>query len=137
MAGEKSSVRQFLIKVDGIDGYWGTFEGGNIASSTTKTYDGGETTASIITSQAEVDDITVTRNYDRIRDKPYIDDLRKLVGAWTTTISVTPTDGNLAADGDPDVYPNVTLSGVQVPQPDAEGTDPAKWGLMFAVPGVA
>jgi hypothetical protein len=131
--GDKSSVRQFLVKLDGIDGYWSALEGGNISSESTKVYDGGEKVPDVITSEPEVEDITITRNFDRERDEDLMAELRQLVGSYSTTLSKTATDPNLVATGKPVVYPKARLKGFNEPTYDAAGTDPAQWGLVFAI----
>jgi len=130
------SVNQFLVTVEGIDGYFMTFEGGNITSQTNKMYDGGATIPSVVANRPLVDDVTVTRGYEPLRDEDIMTEMRQLVGVFTTTLSKTPTDRNLVVTGRPIVYPNALLSGFQEINADANGTDAGIWGLVFTVPSV-
>lgn len=129
----KSSQRQFLVKVAGIEGYFMTKSGGNISADTNKVYDGGSLDPEVISSPAEADDVTVSRGYDPYRDGPILSQLRKSVGRLRATVSVTPTDADLAAIGDPVVYSDALLTGVNEPEYDASSGDAATFELTFAV----
>ena len=131
--GAKSSQRQFLVKVSGIDGYFASKTGGNITAGTTKVFDGGSLTPDVLTGTPEVDDITVSRPYEYGRDHAVIKRLRNLVGSWTTTVSVTPTDRDLVALADPTVYSDALLVGLTDPDADAASADPATLELVFAI----
>lgn len=130
------AVNQFLVTVEGIDGYFMTLEGGNITSQSNKMYDGGATIPSVVTNRPLVDDITVTRGYEPLRDEDIMTELRQLVGVFTTTLSKAPTDRNLVVIGRPIVYPNAVLTGFNERNADANGTDASVWGLVFTVPSV-
>mgnify|MGYP000123693160 CR=1 FL=1 len=129
----KSAQRQFLIKVAGIDGYFATKSGGDISSDTNKVYDGGSDTPDVLAGPAEADNITVSRSFDLQRDAPVLARLRQLVGRWTTTVSVTPTDRDLIAVGAPQVYPDALLVGLTEPETDASSGDAAEFELEFAI----
>jgi hypothetical protein len=129
----KAAARQFLVKVQGIDGYFSRKTGGNISSSSTRVYDGGSTRADIMTGPAEAGDITVGRGWDPERDSDTIATLRQMVGTWTTTLSVTPTDRDLVVVGEPTVYPDAVLVGLNEPEHDAGSGDAAMMELVFAV----
>lgn len=129
----KAAQRQFLVKVDGIDGYWAQKSGGEITSDSTKVFDGGALRADVIASPPEVGDITVTRPYDPLRDQEVINQLKSRVGTWVTTISVTPTETDLrAARVRGDVYPQALLIGLRLPESDAGSGDAADYELTFA-----
>lgn len=130
----KASARQFLVKVDGVEGLWATKSGGNVAAENTKVYDGGSLKPDIITNPPTAEDVTVTRPYDPERDGPVLRQLLQLVGSWETTVSVTSTDANMVAVDQPRVYSNARLTGVQDPEVDAASGDAAVCGLTFAVP---
>jgi hypothetical protein len=132
--GTKASARQFLVKVDGVEGYWATKSGGNVTAESQKVYDGGSLKPDIITNPPTAEDVTVTRPYDTARDPDILTALLQLVGSWETTVSVTPTDANLVAVGSPRVYPGARLIGVQDPEVDASSGDPSVCGLVFAIP---
>lgn len=129
----KSSARQFLIKVEGVDGLWSTKSGGNVGSDNTKVYDGGSLKPDIITNPPTAEDVTVTRPYDPQRDDDMLRALLQLVGSWTTTVSVTPTNADLVAVAAPRVYSNAVLTGVQEPEVDSSSGDAAMIGLTFAI----
>lgn len=134
--GNKSAQRQFLVKVSNIDGYFMTKSGGNISADTTKVYDGGETRPDVLSSPADVENITVSRAYDHQRDSETLVQLRGKVGKLRTTVSVTPTDEDLVAIGSPVVYSDALLVGLTDVEVDASGGDAATFELEFAVSGV-
>lgn len=129
----KSSARQFLVKVDGIDGFWSTKSGGNVTADNTKVYDGGSLKPDIITNPPTAEDLSLTRPYDADRDDEVVRSLIQLVGSWDTTVSVTPTDADLVAIAPPRVYSNARLTGVTEPEVDSSSGDAAMIGLTFAV----
>jgi hypothetical protein len=129
----KSSARQFLVKVAGIDGYFMTKSGGSISADANKVYDGGSLVPDVLAGPAEADNVTVSRAYDPTRDATLLARLRRDVGRFTTTVSVTPTDRDLVAVGTPVVYSNALLVGVTEPDSDASSGDAATYELEFAV----
>lgn len=131
----KSSARQYLVKVAGIEGYFMTKSGGNISSDVSKVYDGGSLTPDLLTGPAEADNITVSRAYDPLRDAKLLAKLRKDVGRFTATVSVTPTDRNLAplSKVPATVYSKATLIGLTEPDMDASSGDASTYELEFAV----
>jgi hypothetical protein len=133
----KAANRQFLVKIDGIDGgwpYWATKSGGEVTADSSKVFDGGSLVPDVLASPAEVGDVTIARPYDPDRDQPIINNLKSQVGQWRTTISVTPTYGDLsAARVKPDVYSNALLTGMRLPEPDASSGDAADFELTFSV----
>lgn len=128
-----SSARQFLVKVEGVQGFFATKTGGNVAADSTKVYNGGSLKPAIISNPPEAEDVEVTRPYDPDRDDEDMRRLLQLVGSWETTVSVTPTDTDLVAIAKPRVYPNARLVGVVEPEVDAASGDPATFGLTFAI----
>lgn len=129
----KSSQRQFLVKVQGIDGNFMTKTGGNSSSDVTKAYDGGSAVPDLIAAPKDVENVTVTRGFDPIRDGGLLQTLRSKVGVFTTTISVTPTDRDYAAVIDPIVYSPALLVGLNEPEVAADSGDLATFELVFAV----
>lgn len=132
----KSAQRQFLVKVVGVDEYFANKTGGNIAADTNKVYDGGSLIPDVMSSPAEVDNITVARAFDLIRDEAMVTLMRGRVGKWRTTVSVTPTDEDLVAVGKPVVYANALLVGFTEIEVDASSGDAATFELEFAVSNV-
>jgi hypothetical protein len=129
----KSAQRQFLVKVSGIDGYFMTKTGGNVSADTTKVYDGGEPRPDVLSSPADVENVTVSRAYDHQRDADTLARMRGQVGKLRTTVSVTPTDEDLVANGNPVVYSDALLVGFTDVEVDASGGDAATFELEFAV----
>lgn len=129
----KAAQRQFLVKVAGIEGFWATKSGGNVSSDASKVYDGGSLDPDVLSSPAEADDITVSRAFDPYRDGPILRDLRRRVGRFRATVSVTPTDEDLVAIDEPTVYSDAVLTGVTEPDFDAASGDAATFELTFAV----
>jgi len=133
----KAANRQFLTKIDGISGgwdYWATKSGGEITADSNKVWDGGSIIPEVLASPAEVGDLTIARPYDPDRDQVILNQLIMMVGQWRTTVSVTPTTGDLRAAGvKPRVFSNCLLTGIREPEPDASSGDPADYELTFAV----
>lgn len=133
----KAAKRQFLVKVDGIDGYWAQKSGAEIKADNNKVYDGGSLTPDVIAAPAQVDDVTVTRPYDPLRDQAVVNQLKQRVGQWTTTVSVSPTEADLTiANVAGDTYPNALLTSIKPPESDASSGDAAEIELTFAVGSV-
>lgn len=125
--------RHFLVKVAGIGGHFMTKSGGSISSGTTKVYDGGALTPDVISSAPEAENVTVGRAFDYDRDSLLIKELRKKVGSWRTTVSVTPTTPDMVARGRATVYSDALLVGLGEPDYDSSGGDAANWTLEFAI----
>jgi hypothetical protein len=134
----KAAKRQFLVKIDGIDGYWGKKTGAEIKAATNKVYDGGSLVPDVIAAPAQVDDIVVTRPFDPERDQAMINLLKRKVGQWTTTVSVSPTEADLTVSNVAgDTYPNALLIALTPPEADASSGDAAEVVLTFSVGSVA
>lgn len=132
----KNSQRQFLVKVQGIDGNFMTKSGGNSSAEVTKAYDGGDNVPDIIPGPREVEDVTVSRGFDPLRDGPILRTMRRLVGSFETTVTVTPTDRDYVALDEPTVYSPALLVGVNEVETDAGSGDLAAYELTFAVADV-
>ena len=131
-----SSQRMFIVNVSGIPGNFDTKSGGETTSETTKHYDGGSLTPEVLASPPETDNITVSRAWKYERDYDAQRLARKRVGRWRTTVSVTPTNEDLIAVGDPTTYPNALLVRVSEPDADSSSGDTATFELEFAIEGV-
>lgn len=129
----KSAQRQFLVSVSGIPGYFMTKSGGNISADTNKVYDGGSLVPDVLAGPAEADNITVSRGYDPVRDGALLTRLRQMVGRYSATITVTPTDRDMVAVGEPTVYPNALLVGLTEPESDASSGDASTYELEWAI----
>lgn len=132
----KSSQRQFLVKIEGINGFFMTKTGGNVSAEATKAYDGGNPIPDLIPAPKEVEDVTVSRVFDPLRDGPVLRNLRQRVGVFQTTITVTPTDRDYGAVDQPIVYSPALLTGVNEPEYSADSGDAATYELVFAVSNV-
>lgn len=129
----KSTNRQFLVKVSGVNGFFAMMTGGNPKASSTRAWDGGALVPDVLVGPAERSDLTVRRPYDYDRDQPVIDELEPLVGQDDRrTITVWPTNGKLEPLGRSTTYDG-TLMEVIPPQPDAKSSEAADFGLTFAV----
>ncbi|AYQ99242.1 tail tube protein [Brevibacterium phage Cantare] len=133
----KSSARMFLVGVGGIKGNFMTKSGGEITADANKVYDGGKLTPEVLAGPAEIGNITVTRAYDAKIDQAIINTMRKNVGIWETSISVTPTDRTLKAIGKATTYSQCLLVGLTEPEYDASSGDAVTYELEFAVGSVA
>lgn len=131
-----STQQAWLISVSGIPGYWQNFSGGEKSSETSKDYDGGSLEPEVLASPAEIDNITVTRSYKASRDYEAHRSASSRVGRWRTTVSVTPTDEDLVANGPPRTWPNALLVRCTEIEVDRSSGDAATWELEFAVGNV-
>ena len=127
-----STQQAWLVSVSGIPGYWQTKSGGEKSSETSKDYDGGSLEPEVIASPAEIDNITVARSYKASRDYEALKNASSRVGRWRTTVSVTPTDEDLIANGPPRTYPNALLVRCTEPEVDRSSGDVSTWELEFA-----
>lgn len=133
----KSSQRQFLVRVGDIPGYFVTKSGGSITADVTKAYDGGDPSPDLIAAPPNVENLTLSRNFDPLRDGPILRNLRKQVGVFESTITVTATDRDYIAADEPVVYSPALLVGVTEPDADAGSGDQAMYSLEFAVSEVS
>lgn len=131
-----SAQRQFVAKVEGVEGKWNSKSGGNRTADATKVYNGGEVDPEVLGSPAATEDITVSRGFKQYRDAPILAKLRQKVGGLRTTVSVSPTDEDLVVIGRPVVYSDALLIGVTEPDYDAASGDAAMYELTFAVGSV-
>lgn len=134
--GNKSAQRMFLVKVDGIEGYFQTKTGGNITATGTKVFDGGSKVPDIIAGTPDTENITVARAYDSVRDGALCRALRQQVSSWVTTVSVTPTDADFNAVEQPTVYSNARLLEFHEYDVDSSSGDAAMFELVFGVGSV-
>lgn len=129
----KSAQRQFLVKVGDLPGYFASKSGGNVSADVNKVYDGGSLKPDLVTAPAVAENITVSRPYDATRDPDLLARLRSVVGVYTATLTVQPTDRDLAPVGRAAVYPNAVLAAVNEPDVDASSGDAAMYELEFAI----
>jgi hypothetical protein len=133
----KSSQRQFLCSVDGIPGYFATFEGAEVEAETSTAWDGGAKQPDLLSSPAETSNIVMQRPYDAAAHQPIIDRLEKVVGRLRVTVTKQPTDPDFTPIGRPKTYPASLLKRVTSPESDASSGDAATWELEFVTSGPA
>lgn len=136
MADPIAAQRQFLIKVNGVEGYFATRTGGETTADAAREWDGGSRTPEVMTGPAMTGDVTIGRPYKPQRDGAVLAKLRPLVGRLRTSVTVQPTDGDLVALGKPTVYTGV-LIGLTDPEANAGESAAARLELTFAIERVA
>lgn len=132
--GQKIAQRQWLTKVAGIDGFWATFSGGEVAVEHTRQYDGGSLVPDLLSGNPTISDITVSRGYDPNRDGPLRSRLSLALAqgkGFRTTITRTPTDEDYTPIGRPEVY-EVSLRTVTPSDADANSADGSRFQLVFS-----
>ncbi len=129
----KLSQRQALVTIEGIPGLWATKSGGNVTADTTPVWDGGADTPEILAAPAAAENVTVSRPFDDLRDLPELARLRRLVGKFTGTITVQPTNGDLFPIGPATIYPGALLVTLTEPEFDASSGDAQMIELEFAI----
>jgi len=123
----------WLIKVSGVPGYFETKTGGESSSEVSKIWDGGSLKPDLMSGPPDIANVVVSRVYKHDRDYPTITTLRKNVGRWRTTVTVTPTNVDLGAYSRQTVYPEALLVRVSEPDADASSNEPARFELEFAI----
>lgn len=133
----KSAKWQFLVKVDGIEGYFAGKTGGNITADTNKAWDGGAKRPDVLGGRPNTEDVELVRPFDPIRDQPVLNALKSRVGEWRTTLSAQAIYPDMTAVPIPgDVYSDALLIKLSPPEVDASSSDAAEIGLTFAVSDV-
>lgn len=134
----KSALRQALVKVHGIDGYFATKTGSEQDSATSEAWDGGDTQPDTLTGPAIPSNLVVSRPYDPQRDASVVRRLRRLVGQWTTTVTVQDTDAQLIPlPVPPEVFPKAKLVHLTPPETDAASGEAKRYELTFAISNIA
>jgi hypothetical protein len=136
MARNIAAEGDFLVRVEGIEGYFTTLSGGQTPVETNQVFDGGADYPSIVVGKKKPSNITVTRPFDPSTDQDLCHRLRRQM-PWTTTVTKQPLLQNKQRIADPTVYPGAIL--VNVTEPDANygsGTT-AMMQLEFAVSQIA
>lgn len=134
------SQRQFLVEVDddNIDGYFMQKSGGNSSADSNKIYGGGEKTPYIVTGITDIENITISRAYDSVRDGAMLKVIRPQVGSLTTSIKVTECTADYEPiPGGQVVYSGCVLVGISEPEYESSSGDAAAVQLEFAVKSVA
>lgn len=126
--------RDFLVTVEGIDGFFATRTGGETSAETRRVWNGGQTTPEVMADPPVTGNVIVTRPWDPVRDQPLIKRLRPLCGQWVTTVIQQPTDRDLGVipGVEPDVYSEARLVRIAPSEFNAENGEPDSIELEFA-----
>ena len=129
----KHAQHQGLVTVEALPGYWATKTGGNITADTTPVWDGGADEPEVLSGRATAENVVTARPFDLDRDLPELRGLRRQVGKLRSTVSVQYTDGDGYPVGDPTVYPEALLVGLNDPEVNAASTDASTLELTWAI----
>jgi hypothetical protein len=135
--GDKAAQFQFLITVEGWDGYFVSRTGGDNQANIQAVYDGGSLVPDLVAGRPRPTNVVVTRVWDPERDGPIHHDYGNRVGRWTTNITIQPTDADLTPVGEARTYPGAKLARMGEPPADAQSDDPSRWEAEFAVAQMA
>ncbi len=115
--------------------YWSSVTGGEITAAVEKVYDGGEKFPDTLCSSAEVGDITVTRNYDPVKDGTGIALVRHMVGQAYYHVNIFELNCDLVVPGSSiaRTYTNALLVGLTEPDGDASSGAPATFSMTFSI----
>jgi len=133
--GSRQSTFRVTLVVDGAD--WGTWEkksGGKTSGNTQTLKPGGMAPQQSLGGTATTDAITLTRNYDRVRDHARIGALISGVGRAVCVVKQQPLDADGNAYGAPVVW-NGTLDAVTPPDVDAGSDNSAEISVDISVNG--
>lgn len=130
------SQRQFLVSIQGMQGYWAARSSGGLQAATTKEFDGGSKVPYVLTAPPLVEDLTVSRPFVPGRDDNLLTNLLTQVGSLQTTISQVPTDPNFAVNGGGVTWTGI-LSTVTPPDMNSNSNDGAMLTLVFTCTAVA
>jgi hypothetical protein len=119
----KSNQDSFRVEVAGLPGTWSRHTSPESTVEGRKDYDGGARTPDVITSsKVNTGDVVVSRNYRVDRDGPMVAQLRRSLGAFRTSVSVTPLDPEGVRSGPAEVFNGVVTS-VKAPDSDANAAN--------------
>jgi hypothetical protein len=113
--------------------YFAQVGGGEVTAAVEKVYDGGSRFPEVLCSVAEVGDITVTRHYDTVRDKNFLEELRQLVGIAYYDVSFFEMDCDLKDASSMRIYNHALVVGLTEPDGDAASGAPASYSITFSV----
>ena len=133
----KASQRQIIGSVDGIEGYFAQVSGGEISANSEKVFDGGSLKPDTLCGVRDIGNVSLSRPYQPVRDGAILRQLRPLVGRWRADVIVQDTDCDLVPIGEPRVYQDAVLVGIQEPDGDANSSGPAGFSLTFSVSDVS
>lgn len=135
ITGTRQDTFRVTLKVAGNN--WGVFEkksGGKLSGNTTKLFPGGMSPEKSLGGRPTSDLITLTRNYDRIRDHDNLSQLVPGVGRYPCVLQQVPLDADGNTYGSPVTW-NGTLDSVALPDVDASSTASAEIVVEISVDG--
>lgn len=133
MANEKSSQSGFLITVAGVPGTFARKSGGNPTGQVTKDRDGGALKPDVMPGPVDYGDLTVSRTYRSARDNALGKKLLQQVNQFSTTIrSQDLTPSKVVIPGTAITYTGL-LTGVSLPDSDANNNGAAEFTLTFSI----
>jgi hypothetical protein len=127
----KTSQRQHLTTVSGVEGTWAELSGGKPSKETSDAWDGGADQPEILFGSKRYSDITVTRPFKRTRDFTIARNLDRQIGR-AFSIRRMWTDEDLIATGQRDLWHGF-LTAVNDPDNDARSAETATFSLVFRV----
>lgn len=128
---------QFRVTLQVAGNNWGVWEkksGGKLSGNTTSIFPGGMAPEEPLGGRPSSDLITLSRNYDRVRDHDRMNLLLPGVGKWECVVREQPLDQNGNAYGSP-IVSNGILESVDRPQIDASSTASAEITVEIRVSG--
>lgn len=133
--GSRQSTFRVTLTVDGVD--WGVWEkktGAKTSGNTQTLKPGGMAPQVSLGGTPTTDAITLSRNYDRVRDHQNIGQLLAGVGKVVCVVKQQPLDADGNAYGNPVAW-NGTLDAVSVPDVDAASDNSADITVDITVNG--
>jgi hypothetical protein len=130
--GQKNWNVTVSVTIAGVTkdlGTWDTWEGGNVGADSTKYRPGNMGPQMALGGSPEIDDITLTKYYDKGQDNPNDTWLANGVGGARVSVKKQPLDPDGRVYGSP-YNINGTLVGYQHPEHDSNSAD---FGLVTIV----
>jgi hypothetical protein len=112
-------------------GVFNGFDGGGATADSSKIRRGGSRVRKALGGVPDIEDVTITRDYDLGRDHPIIHWLYSGVGSADMTVSWWPTDDDDRPFGDPIIYTG-KLTGCTKPGLDMTSSDPDELSLTIS-----
>lgn len=132
LVGSTTNMVAISATIDGTDtGIWDKISGRTVDSEETKYRPGNMGQQIAIGGQKTIENITMSRIFDSVRDQGLARLLMGKVGRAKCTIKEQPLDVNGAAWGNPYVFTG-RLKSVKLPDRDSEGTDAALWEIEIS-----
>jgi hypothetical protein len=128
---ERNHLITLTADGDPVKDAWQKFEGGNKTTESSKIHPGGMADAVALPGLPDTEDITLTREYDPVRDQAIRRRLDRLANDGAAgVVAVQDLDYKKNAIGTPDIFSGV-IKGVGYPQRDSESTTGQTWTVMI------